>query len=318
MINLTAYDTSACKNFVLKEVVDALTKALIVNELKVEEHASIRSDLAFNYYIVTGGNPSSDNVKYFNHPLMIDDGSNNGRNLSKKVFVLDARSYGTWHKPSESFVIRNTSGYDFEVNRLILNQLWYKERPEILRDISHVPAQVYSTLISECVGKRFALDPREQSIVAILSSYFYCCLFTEMSSFEEDEYVKILSYVAKVSRLQYSVVEETLDFLNRTVIHDLEKLCGYIKEATESIALKDLNVGVLFALTTSTWFGNNAKETLAVGLEHIPTWLTIVYSSLEETTFKRSVLSKISIRFNKTSDSFIKSFKTIIEGKKPF
>ena len=318
MINLTAYDTSACKNIILKDITNDLTKAVIVDEIKKEEHSSVRSDLAFTYYIVEGGNTSSDAIKYFHHPMLFNNNTKDNNGQHVKEFAIDARSYGAWHKPSEAFIIRNTSGYEFELQRTVLNQMWYKERPETLRDISHIPAQIYVTLISECVGKRYALDPREQAIISILSGYFYCGLFTDSDHFDEAEYSKILSYVAKATRLPITQVEEYLETLDKVVIKDLSSLCETIVSATNSMALKDFNIGMLFALTTSTWFGNNAKEVLAVGLEHIPTWLVIVYNSLEEATFKRSILAKVSSRFNKNDEQFVKSYRTIVEGINPF
>ena len=48
-----------------------------------------------------------------------------------------------------------------------------------------------------------------------------------------------------------------------------------------------------------SWFGSNAKEILAVALEHPPTWYAIVFSSLEERTYKNSMIARVAERFGK-------------------
>lgn len=317
MIFPTAYDTSVCKQFLLKEVKDGITKAIIVNDLKIEEHGSIRQDLAFDYYLVEGGNTSSDNIKYFNHPMLMTTLAVDNK------FVLDVRNYGRFHKPTGEFIITQKPGYTFDVNRLILNQMWIKERPEMLRDISNLPAMVYSSLFSDCIGKRFALNPKEQMDIAIIVSYFYYGLFTNDEFLTDAELDRAIEYVSRVSRFKHQEVKETIETMlgsneKHFIIKDLESLCQVIKDVTGSPALKDLNIGVLLTLLTSTWYGNNSKEVLAAGLEHIPTWITIIYTSIEDKSFSRTGIAKISERFKRNSDDFIKVFNTIVEGKKPF
>ena len=60
----------------------------------------------------------------------------------------------------------------------------------------------------------------------------------------------------------------------------------------------------------NTWFGANAKEILAVALEHPPTWLSLVYIALKERSYKNTSLAKIALRYalNKGGNDFIRSF----------
>lgn len=312
----TAYETSACSGYKTSEVLDKLTHANISSSLINIKHKSTRSDLTFTYSLLCGGDSTADSVHFFNHPILFNDGGKDDKMQHTKQLAIDVRNYGKWYQPTETFVVRNNVEYSWNINRLILNQFWLYEKTETLRDISTIPAGVYSSLLSECVARRFSLDPAEQASVSILSCYFYYSCFTNNKHFDEMEYNRLVSSIARVTKVPAEKIFDVLDFLEKTTITDLSQLCDRIKESVQNTALTDLNIGTLFAITCSTWYGNNAKEVLAVGLEHPPTWLMIVFASLTESTYKKSVLSKISDRYARGDavNSFVKSLNTILNG----
>jgi hypothetical protein len=316
-IKQTAYDTIACSGFKTSDILNSLTEAKIQKSLNIKNHDSKRTDLKFKYNLVQGGNTPSDSIRFFGHPILFNTGEKDNHGINIKELAVDVRNFGKWYQPTEEFVVRNRPEYKWNIQRLILNQYWLVEKPELLRDISILPASVYSCLISECITRRFALNPLEQSIVSILSCYFYFCSFTNSKEFDEFEYTKLVSSIARATKLDAQFIFDTLEYLDKKVLNSLEDLTKEIKDKTQNISLKDLNTGILFAICCNTWFGNNAREVLAVGLEHPPTWIMIVYASINESTFKKSVLSKISERFDKrdSGDNFIKSLNVILSDE---
>jgi hypothetical protein len=72
----------------------------------------------------------------------------------------------------------------------------------------------------------------------------------------------------------------------------------------------------LITILKSSWFGNNAAELLAVSLEHPPTWVSLVYTSLSERSFKNANLSKIVERYGKNNadNEFTRSFVSLVDS----
>jgi hypothetical protein len=68
-------------------------------------------------------------------------------------------------------------------------------------------------------------------------------------------------------------------------------------------------------VTRNSWYGTNAKEIISVALEHPPTWAAIVFTALNERTFKNSMIYKIAERFGKrgASDEFIDSYISLVK-----
>lgn len=306
----TPYDATACSGYRIKDTEDKLKIGMSNGSFR---HIPIKLDnFVDQFYInlVEGGNSTADTIPYFNHPLFIKD---KDRSHEVSSIFIDVRNYGKINSAQATFVIRNLPEFNWNIMRGVLNHIWVNERVEILRDISIVPASVYAALISECVARKYALDAGEQIIISIVSCYFYYCLFTEDREFNETDMNRIAGNIARATKAPAEKVFNIISDMK--VLYSLEELCSALKEKTGSIRLNDFNVGVLLAVASGNWFGTNARENLAVSLEHIPTWLMICYASLNEATFKRSVLAKLVERFSKggAGDNFIKSMDSILD-----
>ena len=310
----TAYDTSACSGFRLRETEEKLRVGLHSGAFHSKSIQLGEDSAPFTLHLVQGGNSSADVVPFFNHPLPFKVEGATVHGEVPREFAIDVRNFGKWYAPNEMFIVRNQPEYTWHVRRAVLNHLWLTERVEMLRDVSTIPAAVYSALVSECIARRFALDPAEQAVIAVMACYFYYCLFTDDGEFDEFEKNKVAGNIARIT---YVPAGKVLDLIgDMKVLHSLEELCAACRDKTESIRLDDFNVGVLIAICSGTWFGTNARENLAVGLEHVPTWLMIIMASLSEATFKRSVLAKLSVRFDKAAaaSNFVKSMDVLLGG----
>lgn len=288
----TAYDTVAGKGYRLQELEDKLKAGRFTHAFHTQTLTLKNYEQAFQLALIEGGNTASDIVPYFSHPVLLRDS-----NDKSWMAYVDMRNFGKWYAPQAQFVIRNHPEYVWHYLRAVLNQLWVQERPEQFRDLSSLPAQVYSALISESVARKYALDPAEQLTIQVLAAYFYYGLFTEQTQYHELDYNKLVGKLAQLTRVPANKVYEILDEM--PILGGLEALCEAIKQKTGSVRLQEFNVGVLLAIVSGNWAGTNARENLAVALEHVPTWLMICYASLTETSFKRSVLAKLVERFAK-------------------
>ncbi len=289
----TAYDTTACSGYRYNAILDDLKKAKMMGGFNVLEGKLNEHDAPIRINVVEGGNFSADTIPFFKHPVFLPASSD-----TQDELTLDIREFGKYNPQQSQFVVRNGPEYTWALKRGILNHLWLNGNITTLRDISPIAISVYIALISECVSRRFALDPAEQMTVAILSGFFYNCLFTNKVMDEED-INRTVGSIARVTKIPAQKVYAVLEGVD--MITDIDHLCTVIKEKVPNIALTNLNQGTLCAVCCGNWFGSNAREILAVGLEHIPTWIMIVAASLESATYKRSTLSKISARYDKNN-----------------
>lgn len=298
-IYLTAYDTLAGSGYKLDKIVQGIEKAIINGQYVVDEN---------NKNVYRLYSHELDDIPAFFHPLLVRD------KLDEKL-ILDLRQFTKFDRASGDFQFRLTNESSFQVNRGLLNAIWLERDPFVLLGISPIPMVVFSSWISENVARRFALDPREQLAIAIFAAYYYYCLFSDNDQFDDEDTNRIVSSISR--NLRCSAMD-VVDILDRVpgVVPGIEKFCQDLEEVTGSVRLKNFNTAALFQLLGGSWFGTNARELIAVSLEHPPTWIALVLSAFTERTYRNTILAKTAER--KTSkvagDNFSRAIFNLIVG----
>ena len=72
---------------------------------------------------------------------------------------------------------------------------------------------------------------------------------------------------------------------------NVKDFVSQIIHVIDSPCLEKFSSGLLMTILMNSWFGNNSKETVCVGIEHVPTWLSLVYS-LNDRIYKTAALLK--------------------------
>jgi hypothetical protein len=286
-VHKTAYDTKACVGFQMTKTVEAVKRARADGQLEWLKGTDVA--------MVQGGASVVDAIPAFAHPMLFVDGE-------YSCIVVDVRSFGRWDQHQHSFKVTNPIEYQLAVHRAHLNQVWIKQSPSIMRDISALPLSIFASWISENMTKRYGLDPGEQYKVAIYAAVFYLSQFVQgmQYTFTEQERIRMSMAISKALHVSSKDVLDVLDADNDIsvmngegcpVIETVYSFCNVVSGL--SVRLKDFNPGVLYAILGNTWFGYNAKEMVAVALEHPPTWMAILLAALSERTYKNSGITKL-------------------------
>jgi hypothetical protein len=300
------YETTVCGAYRITPIQEALVKALSSGALRRLTWDPPQWDGEYDFALVQGGDAFSDVVPYFSHPLLVT------LPTGRKTLCLDVRPFGKWVAPQARFVVRNQPEYHWTAMRGALQWLWLTQRPALLQDVSPLPATVYAKLVSECIARKFVLEPAERLAVQILAAYYYHCHFSDEKAFTDVERERLYAKLVKATRAPAQMVVKLVEDL--PVLGLLEDFCRACQEKCTSGRLESFNAGILVAITTGNWFGTNARENLGVALEHMPTWFMIVYASLTEESFKRSVLAKMVQDQTKgdAKDQFLKGLNGLL------
>lgn len=309
----TPYNTTVGSAAVINKITDAIKVAMIKEPIAYTTCGVHNEEVPA--FFVTGKYPSEGDIPFFAHPMEVVV-RDSATKENKSYVVSDVRMMlarrGLSGDVSEGvFRIRNHGEYMFSVCRTALSTAWLTERPGVLRDISFVPAGIFSSWIAEAVSSRRALDAKDHQSILVIAGIFYQSLFMEGSSFAEEDKPKIAQAVMRATHAPSTVVFDFLEKIDR--MGSIADFCYWCRELLENPGLKDFNEGALVTILGNTWYGTNAKEILAVALEHPPTWLALVFYSFTERSFKNSTISRIALRYmgRKGEDDFVKSFSAI-------
>jgi hypothetical protein len=187
--------------------------------------------------------------------------------------------------------VRNRAEYNFHKLRAILSLQWLVGNEDQLLVNFKFVGNVYANWLSQQIGRTYALDPADQLKLAALFLYFYRLLHTRDTVLTGDLLDTSVTHSIKFTKFTardlYTLYEKIIPSKN------IEEFSSQIPELLENIRLKDFNFAILLNIIKNSWFATNAKDIIPIALEHPPTLISIVYSTLHEKSFKSSPLYKV-------------------------
>lgn len=315
MIYPTAYDTTVGKAFQMAKTVRAIQESAVRDTPYHRVFGLLNlndEDIKTIPWFVVGSNSSESQIPFFNHPILVELVEKN-----EKVLCADIRPYASFNpnhfNDDDAIRIKNKIGLNLEKLRLSLNLLWLDKRPSMLREISIIPMSIFSNWISESITRRFGLSPKDQMVISIVCCFYYYSLFSHNDDLDDEEKNRLISSTMKSTRAPITMVEEILSTIKP--MPSIKEFSASIKELVDNIRLENFDEGVLINLVIASWFGVEAKQLISVAMEHPPTWISIVYSSFTEKSYKNTVISKISQRYlgSKGENDFVRSLVSLVK-----
>jgi hypothetical protein len=310
----TPYETTVGSGANTERVIHPLQEYLINHPYETQPGIS-NDPIRLVYF--SANDKDADLIPSFAHPMFFEIKKNSGVSF----LAVDVRPVvSRLTMPSQplggmySSRIRNSGEFLFMSVRAIMSKMWLEGSYALLRDISHVPCAIYSSWISEAVANRFGLDAADRTRIQIMAALFYQTLFTETGLSEETDRQKMAYAASKATRAPideiFTIADKIAQAQNGSAFANINDFCNATKEVIENERMQMFNAGILTTVLANTWFGVNAKEVAPCALEHPPTWISLVFTSFQEKSFKNSNISNISKRFagNKGEVDFVKAF----------
>lgn len=281
---LTPYMTRAGSAYDTLSIIEQAKKAQVMTP-DVFSPAFASGMGADSILMVTDQTPD---IPGFAHPVVVSDTPRGGEVL------IDARPYTTKQRDGE-WKIRSREEFQGEVNRALLTQHWIIDGPTDFLALGDIPLKLYLNWIGGMVSRHLAVDPLTQWKVGALAGLFYLTL--HYSGPEDLTDTQIAKMADKVARAMRGSVEDVLALAEDGLPMNVEGFVNAIRSRTESVRLENVSVAYLFNVVGGSWFGNNAKEKLAIALEHPPTWIQLVDAAMNDRTYRKSGLAQMVATF---------------------
>ena len=304
----TAYDTTIGSLIETEKISTAIQESMIRDYIYSRNKNELLPTERLNGFFITGRASSENDIPVFNYPLLI----NNFRD--KDFIVCDVRTCFTSNKEGD-FYLKNSAEYNFNLTKMLSNISWLSNhQSEMMFNLSFA-AVIFSTWLSSSITRGYALNPMERLKLTIFNHYYYHSLFFNEPVLSEENKQKVALHTIKAFRAPAQLVFDVFDSVSG--INNIDEYCNFVKSnlLKDNIRLENFSKGMLFTYISNSWFGYNAKEMLAVSLEHPPTWISIVYAAINERTYKQSMVARIvsENNRNKVADEFTKSFHILTD-----
>lgn len=266
-------------------------------KIKFKPFSNVNTTL--NPVILYGLSDVEKSIPVFSHPII---------NVENKWIALDLRSCVKLSDDKESYEIKNESEYQLALLRFTMTAMWFVDKESALYSLK-LPHFAFATWLSDNLTKKFGLDMNDQVKLKVLGLYYYSKLFT--NEYTNDDFDKLLIRV-KDEIINPDLLEEIKDKIE-TKVENIDDFCKACYEVTGNIRLKNLDFNVMVNIVANNWNGAIGKELAMLSLEHPPTWISLVYSSLTQRSFSKSYIGSIVDKLDKRGkgEEFLKSLISI-------
>lgn len=302
-----SYQTTVGSVLITKQIEIAIKEAIIKDNINtVNLNVNDKDDC--KPIFITGSYSSESNIPLFTHPIMINFNHIN-------YLCTDIRLFINKNTPIDQITdnIKNRTEFNFTKSRSILNLIWLNNGVNNIKNSLSFAGTVFSAWLSETISKTYALDFKDQTILAILTSLYYQTLFLENNELTDETKQRLAVHTIKATKAPAQMIFEVFNKVKH--LSSIEDYCFYVKEVLENTRMKDFNLAMLLTIIRNSWYGTNSKEIISVAIEHPPTWCAIVFTALNERTFKNSMIYRIAERNGKrgASDEFIDSYISLVK-----
>lgn len=287
-----AYQTSQLNSY----MPDSIKKDIKISANLSDEDGPFRlKEFGIGKPVMALTGPDRD-IAAFSHPLIM-----HGRDWGfyHDTVVFDARGFVSIARDG-TVTIRNKDEFDFHSLRARLTHYGLTNHFADLAAVGNFPMQVFVTWLSETITRRFAIDPMAQQKTQSIIAIYYISLFKdahELVKLSDSSIARYTQLISRLFRLNADVVLALFRELPPlTTVHDL---ISALKKYGGSDRYEQLNIGILYTIVGSAWWGAQSKEILAVALEHPPTWIALVATVLTATNYRKTDLALKAERVNK-------------------
>ncbi|MOA32236.1 hypothetical protein D3C78_1534380 [compost metagenome] len=96
--------------------------------------------------------------------------------------------------------------------------------------------------------------------------------------------------VARITGVPPEFVLDVMETMGS--LHSAKDLIHEMSVNSRQQRTGELQYGDLFALISTSWFGVNSRENVGVALEHLPTYIAMLYMAIAERSYRKTVITQ--------------------------
>lgn len=311
---INTYETTYGRVLNISKLITSLQEYLIKTNLKnLNYEYPINEDVRLVF--ITGCNSDEKEITPFNHPVIVSD-------RGRPTVCCDVRAYLTKQEEQPlnlNDVTRDKGNLEFCAYRSVITADYLAGNIGLYKRYIKSVVSAYALFTSYVIDSIIKLNPGERSNIELASAYFALHNFIPNDELKDPSSKSLNDNMLKANlgriKIGYPVNGKYIDEVFGTLqsveyTGTIDNLLDYLKVAIGNEKKELINKNAFISVISNMWFGHGGPETMIMSLEHMPTWISLLYSATTNTIFKRSRFSTVLFKFSKQIDIpvFVKDF----------
>lgn len=290
---LTSYGMLVNTSKIRKELLSYLASTPLRN-LNYEFQDYPNTKLVF----ITGCIQEEKDLVVFDHPVLIEY-------KGKNYVVSDIRKYIKQLSDQPLNLtdsIRDLANATFVIDRALFLADFVDEKIGQYRRFYKSSITAYAEFMSYVANTAIPLTPTEFFAVKYVCAWFGYTLYLDSEDVDAayDQIEAFLNTI-KVGVKANKELAKTVMAAMKEIPYKptIENLTDRIKAVMNPDKAKVISSNLLVNIISNMWYGHGGSETMVICLEHMPTWLSLIYVALNNNNFKKTRLATVLLKFNK-------------------
>ena len=207
------------------------------------------------------------------------------------TLVIDGRPYMRFDQRNDSYNFTAANDYSFLCTRVALTLTAMSEGTPVLGRLGDVPVKTFVRWISQALGSKYVLPLEQQLTLMVLTAYYYYGLVDPLTTEDEDARNRLAPMVARVTGAPTAAVL-TLATRIQEPAKTADEFAKQIATVSGSLRFGEFKFIDLWTILANHWAGVASRENIGVALEHVPTWIAMVYAALGERSYRRTIITQ--------------------------
>lgn len=204
--------------------------------------------------------------------------------------VVDARLYKKIEQRTGIPRILQQNEWQFQYIRMALNIKLLREGPDFLHRLGDIPVKVFYNWISGILTQKYNLPPESTQAIWVICAVYYFAMQDDELMEPGQERDRLIPIISRLTYIPAGFITDVIDTLGS--LRGAGDLAYEISTNGRSIRMGKLKFSDLQLLVSPSWFGTASRENVGVALEHMPTYITLIYMALADRSYRKTVLSQ--------------------------
>lgn len=205
--------------------------------------------------------------------------------------LIDGRQYFKYEPRSGTYRLVANNDWSFQCIRLALTNRLLKGDESMFSRMGDVPAKVFSRWVSGPLITKFGLSIESQMALYVITAYYYYAMC--MPELQEANVETRQQFAPVISRITGVPPDFVIDVITEVgSLKNGDDLAEAMSTRSRQERTGPLKYQDIYLLMSSSWFGVNARENVGVALEHLPTYIAMLYMAVGDRSYRKTVLTQ--------------------------
>lgn len=209
----------------------------------------------------------------------------------KPRLLIDGRGYFKYEPRSGTYRLVANNDWSFQCIRLSLNVTAITGDESTFSRLGDVPAKVFNRWVSGPLTTRYQLPIESQMALYVITAYYYyAMLIPELGEANPQIREQFAPTVSRITGVPPDFVIDTITEVGP--LNNVDDLIFAMSTKSRQERTGELKFKDLYLLLSNSWFGANARENVGVALEHLPTFIAMVYMAVADRSYRKAIISQ--------------------------